>query len=325
MDTNSYMEAENKDWDRFVMETSVNGVFLQTRKFLSYHPAKRFMDCSVVIREKEKIIAVCPACYETDSGRKNVISHKGSTYGGLIVAPEVFRTNKIMQIIDSMEVFYRNQNIKKIVYKMTPDIISGRQSDLLNFCLRHAGYKERQELNFYIDFQYYEEDVFKNFNQCRKRNVHTCMKQGMYGKQISEDEDIREFFSLLCESLNKYKVAPVHSFSELLRLRDMFGQEIRFMGVYLEDRMVAGTMLFYFEQTKCLHTQYLAADPSMEKLSPMSFLYYYVIQYAKKTDCRYLSWGIATDHDGNLNMGLIQAKEAVGSRQTINRIFEKEI
>ena len=325
METYGYTDSENKDWDRFVMEKSVNGVFLQTRKFLSYHPAERFQDCSVIVREKGKIIAVCPACYETDGVEKNVISHKGSTYGGLIVAPEVCRTNKIMQIIDSMEVFFRNQNIKKIVYKLTPDIISDRPSDLLNFCLRHAGYQERQELNFYIDFRNYEEDVFKNFNQCRKRNVHSCMKLGMYGTQISEDADIKEFYLLLCESLNKYKVTPVHSFTELLRLRDMFEREIRFIGVYLDDKMAAGTMLFYFEQTKCLHTQYLAADPSMEKLSPMSFLYYYVIQYAKKKDCQYLSWGIATDHEGNLNMGLIQAKEAVGSRQTINRVFEKEI
>lgn len=33
-----YSPELEKRWDRFVMNDSVNGTFLQTRKFLNYHP-----------------------------------------------------------------------------------------------------------------------------------------------------------------------------------------------------------------------------------------------------------------------------------------------
>ena len=308
-----------------MLNNSVNGTFLQTRKFLSYHPKDRFCDSSFMIEDKERIVAVCPACVKEFNGNKDLFSHNGSSYGGLICHPEIYKTEKLLEIISVVESYWRERGVKKLLYKITPDILSRRPSDLLNFCLKHKGYMERQELNFYINFEDYIEDICKNFNKCRKRNISNGMKVGMYEKTISEIADLHTFYELLCKTLKKYNVVPVHSFHELLLLQNMFQKEISFIGIYLGDQMIAGTMVFYFEQTQCLHTQYLAADPVLEKISPMSFLYYAVIKYAKNRGCRYLSWGIATDHEGNLNMGLIQAKEAVGSRQAINRIFEKEL
>lgn len=41
-------EFEQK-WDYFVMNDSVNGTFLQTRRFLNYHPLDRFEDCSLLV------------------------------------------------------------------------------------------------------------------------------------------------------------------------------------------------------------------------------------------------------------------------------------
>ena len=41
-----YTEEQQERWDRFVMEQSANGTFLQTRRFLYYHPAGRFRDDS---------------------------------------------------------------------------------------------------------------------------------------------------------------------------------------------------------------------------------------------------------------------------------------
>ena len=34
-----YNEQDEEIWDDFVMEKSVNGTFLQTRRFLNYHPS----------------------------------------------------------------------------------------------------------------------------------------------------------------------------------------------------------------------------------------------------------------------------------------------
>ena len=46
-----YKSDMESRWDRFVMEESVNGTFLQTRKFLNYHPEGRFQDASFSSRK----------------------------------------------------------------------------------------------------------------------------------------------------------------------------------------------------------------------------------------------------------------------------------
>lgn len=319
-----FEEKYSEIWDDFIFKQSVNGTFLQTRKFLSYHPSGRFRDGSFLIEDKGKIIAVCPACIEESDGKNMLISHRGSTYGGLIVSAQVYKTNKILDIIQTAENYLQNKGFRKLVYKITPDIFSKYTSDLLCFCLGHIGYRERQELNFYIDFDKYEKEIMQNFDNGRKGNVKNCMKAGMTERQIYTNEELDEFYNLLCYTLKKYSLHPVHSYQELCLLRDMFLDEVSFMGIFMSGKMAGGAMLFHFNQTKCIHVQYLASDPKLNKLSPMSFLYYSIISYAMKQKVRYLSWGIATDHEGNLNMGLIHAKEAVGSIQAINRVFEKE-
>lgn len=56
-----YTEEQQERWDRFVMEQSANGTFLQTRRFLNYHPTGRFRDDSRMIFHKQELVAVCPA------------------------------------------------------------------------------------------------------------------------------------------------------------------------------------------------------------------------------------------------------------------------
>ena len=56
-----YTAEQQERWDHFVMEHSANGTFLQTRRFLNYHPAGRFRDDSRMIFHKQELVAVCPA------------------------------------------------------------------------------------------------------------------------------------------------------------------------------------------------------------------------------------------------------------------------
>ena len=60
-----YTADQEAAWDRFVMQESGNGTFLQTRNFLNYHPAGRFEDASLVVtNEHDAIVAVVPAAVQ---------------------------------------------------------------------------------------------------------------------------------------------------------------------------------------------------------------------------------------------------------------------
>ena len=69
-----YTADQEAAWDRFVMQESGNGTFLQTRNFLNYHPAGRFEDASLVVtNEHDAIVAVVPAAVQQRDGKRTFV------------------------------------------------------------------------------------------------------------------------------------------------------------------------------------------------------------------------------------------------------------
>ena len=57
-----FCDSYENIWDEFLNE-SVNGTFLQSRRFLNYHPKGKFIDCSIMVYdEKNRLCAIVPAC-----------------------------------------------------------------------------------------------------------------------------------------------------------------------------------------------------------------------------------------------------------------------
>ena len=65
-----YRAEYEKQWDQFIQEKSVNGTFLQERRFLNYHREGRFKDCSILFFDKTNLIAVCRRVKCCRMGRK---------------------------------------------------------------------------------------------------------------------------------------------------------------------------------------------------------------------------------------------------------------
>ena len=118
---------------------------------------------------------------------------------------------------------------------------------------------------------------------------------------------------------------PVHTVEEIyeFQTKRLLG-ECECFGIFCGSEMLAASMMFYFEQTKVAHTQYLCANPEYNRISPMSFLYYSMLVEMKKKGYKKVSWGIVTEESGTfLNEGLVKSKEEFGSRHGINPIFLK--
>lgn len=310
-------------WDKFIQEKAVNGTLLQTRKFLSYHPKDRFKDCSIIIKNKGTIVAVCPACELSENGSRIFMSHGGSTYGGIILSPDIYKIEKIDQLIKTIEIFLCESGYEKIIYKQTPDILCLSKNDLLSFCFQYEGYNEQQELNLYIDFEKYSKQIIKNFYRGRRSCVRNCITKGMKLRELHSEDEFTRFHELLSANLKKHGKCPVHTVKELLMLKDILKDDAEFWGVDFDGQIVAGAMVFCFRKAKCMHTHYLAADLELNEYSPMSFLYYSMIEHAVKQGYRKISWGIATDHEGNINWNLCRTKESYGSSHEINRTYVK--
>ena len=94
-----YDPSWDERWDRFVMEGSANGTFLQTRRFLGYHPSGRFEDASLMALDGQELVAVCPAAAQTVDGVRMLRSHPGSTFGGLVIAPALLRAPRLVTLV----------------------------------------------------------------------------------------------------------------------------------------------------------------------------------------------------------------------------------
>lgn len=324
-----YEERNEEAWDKFVMEESVNGTFLQSRRFLNYHPAGRFQDASYIVwNGKGEIVAVCPACRREDNGEQILYSHMGSTYGGVIIRNgKWYKTHRVIEIVTCLEEKWQEDGINRVLLKQTPSLLASQDQDLTDYCLYYLGYETNRELNLYVDLTQYSDDILTEFSQGKRTNVHNCEKEGLTYRAVREEEEIQQFYALLAETLQKYDKKPVHTVEELQdfisrRLRE----ECEIFGVYKEDQMIAGSMMFYFHQAKAAHTQYLCADARYNRLSPMTYAYYAMLCEMRKRGFEKVSWGIVTEDMGRyLNDGLTSSKEAFGSRHAVDRTYLKKI
>ncbi len=323
-----YTDEQEKQWDKFVEEDCVNGTFLQTRRFLNYHPKERFEDCSYMIFDKKgNLAAVCPACWIMEGSEKIFYSHKGSTFGGILFSHKHYSLEKVLEIVESIERKADSQHFDRILLKTTPDLFCENMGELLQYALYYRKYKVYNELNLVIDYSTYKEDILSNFSQGKRTNVHNCIKRGCVLKELQDEGQIKEGYDILCETLSKYDLIPVHTMDELMDLKEnRISKEIGFWGIYLEEKMVAFSVMFYFNKANVAHSQYLGARQEYNTLSPMTYMYYCMIREMKERGFKKLSWGITTEHLGlEINMGLTKSKEAFGSKYCLNQIYEKQL
>lgn len=318
-----YEKSDKEIWDSFVIDKSINGTFLQTKQFLSYHPEDRFVDDSIMIYDDKKLIAVVPGCIIRDEKSSVYYSHKGTSYGGPIISSNYYHSEQVVVIIRTIDEYLREE-FDKAIFKITPDLFTKEKSDLLQYAFQYCGYSNYTELSTYVDLDNIHDDICSSFDRNKKRNIRKCIELGLEFRELQSDEEIVTFHKLLSINLGKFGAKPIHSVSELFNLKHNIAPgSIKFFGAFLDKDIVAAGMMFDFDGV-VFHAQNLSYDYRDNEYSPITFLYYKVIEYAKCNGYKYLSWGISTEDCGRkLNFGLIRNKESYGSKYQVNRTFYK--
>lgn len=320
-----YSAEYEQSWDKFVLTQSSNGTFLQTRNFLNYHPQGRFEDASAMVLCGEEIVAVCPACVHDEGKGLELFSHKGSTYGGIIVSKKWHSAEQYMSIVDAFDLYWKSK-YSKVTLKQTSAILSENSRDLLEFILMHKGFYKRSDLNLFIDLEKIPESVIDKFDRNKKRNIAKCEKENLIFRELRSDEEVCKFHDLLTINLTKYGVSPIHTKEELIDFRnERLKDNTKFCGVFNGENMLAAGMLFVFSNVNVIHAQNLSADYRFKDYSPITYLYYKVIEMAKREGFSKLSWGISSENmGGHVNWGLVRNKESYGSEYSLNDYFIKE-
>lgn len=314
-----YSPELDKRLDHFVECKSVNGTFLQTRRFLNYHPADRFTDASFALEKSGTIVAYFPGVAK----EQTFVSHAGTTFGGPIIAKSFYSGSRLLEILKEADQ-YLTSRFKNIRLKITPAIFAEESPDLLEYMLEHMGYTRHTELSSYCTLQSGVDPLENCDKECRRIFKKSDIP-GVSFRTLEKPEDFETFYRYLEISKSKHNVHPVHTLQELYDLKDnRIPDHIRFRGIWDNDTLVAAMMLFLFEGTKTIHGQYIAPNPDYEKFQPTTALYVRVMREAAQEGYKQISWGISTEYGGNyLNESLLRFKESLGAKACVNVRYEK--
>lgn len=314
-------------WDRFVMEETQNGTFLQTRRFLSYHPEGRFQDASLMVAmDNGELVAVVPAAECEVEGELWYRAHPGSTFGGIVLSKRLLQADKVIALVQALD-GRLCQRYRACELKITPALFAARPTELLEYALFYCDYAQETEISAYVPMAGQTPETLRaRYSATKRYELKRAEAQGLTAAWLNGEAELTAFYDLLSLNMQKFNTVPVHTLAELTDFaRARLREEIRFLGVRdASGALVAGACLFSFAQTRTLHTQYLASDTRLGGYSPSAFLYDQVLRAGLELHASQVSLGTSTFRHGHvLNIGLIQNKEGFGCEHSLNRLFTK--
>lgn len=312
LDILQFTSEDSVEWDVFC-ENSLQGTMLHSRKFLSYHE-DRFSDQSLIIYIKEKIAGVFPAAINPQDPTQ-VVSHPGSTYGGIIHHGDL-RGELMIEALSLIRAYYSNLGYQSLIYKVTPSFYhrSPAQDDLYAL-FRLGASKIRCDLSSTIDLKN-RLSLIKG----RRWGIKKAQKSGV--KIIEGQQYLPYFWKILSDNLSeRHEASPVHSLEEIKVLVERFPGEILCICAEHNDAVVAGTILFVTNQT--LHTQYIASNLMGREVSALDAVIDYCIALGNSAGKRWFDFGINNENNGLvLNNSLYAYKNGFGGGGYIQEFYK---
>ncbi len=306
-----YTPQDEVAWNTFIAQ-SKNGTFLLDRNYMDYH-AHRFHDYSLMIYKEDVLYAVLPAHKEGE----HFISHKGLTYGGLILNQKA-RAEEVIILFEEMNDWLRSEGFRQVTYKCIPWIYHHVPAEedlyaLFKVCGARLAIRDISSVIFL--------KTPLRWSQGRHCGINKALRQGV---EVSTSEDFPAFWKVLCDNLaNKYGVEPVHSLEEIELLHQRFPDNIRLYVAKKEGEVIGGTVLYV--TPRVVHSQYISASPEGKKLGVLDAIYERILHH-DFTDYPYFDFGKSTEDNGHtLNTSLIFQKEGFGGRGVCYDTYAWEI
>ena len=313
--------SQYKDVWNDTVHRSRNATFLHIRDYMDYH-ADRFVDASLLFfNDKGKCIACLPATFQEETG--TISSHAGLTYGGLLLTPEA-TSEAVRQILILTAGHLLSIGYNRLIYKPVPHIYHSIPAEEDLYWLFRAGAEiNARSVSTTISLLHP-----LPLSTLRRRKVAQANKIPFVAdlNATANFAEWQSFWDILHEVLvTRHNTVPVHSYEEIMKLREKFPQEIRLFTVKDNySQVVGGCVVFETETTA--HVQYIAANELGRNGGALDLLFSELIAYYCKRGKTYFDFGISTEQGGRfLNEGLIFQKEGFGGRAVCYDIYEVDL
>jgi hypothetical protein len=316
MDVIRYEKKYLDEWESFV-ESSNNGTIFHTRKFLSYHPADRFKDNSLIFKDKNKIIAVFTAANIKRDDRVTLISHQGASYGGFVYKDSL-SIRQAFDLTESLIDYSLNSGFQKIIITHSPFIYQKRYNNYIDFAFMKNGFDYlKREVSSVVSLDVDEDNILSLFKSEARTAVRKSEKMGVV---VKESEDFEDYYRILKNNLAmRHNVNPAHSLAEIVKLKKLFPDKIQLVGAYVKNKMIAGVINFFCNE-KVVLVFYISNNMEFQEYRAVNYLFYTIIKDAVKRGLSYLDFGLFTVNM-DPNWGLGRFKENFGARGILRDTF----
>lgn len=303
-----YTPRQAATWDDF-LELTATATFLHKRAYMDYH-AHRFVDCSLLARDNDRLVAVLPACCDGTT----VTSHAGLSYGGLHCDLRHTHADTVLHVFRAMTAFLAAEGFDTLVYKPVPHIYHRyvADDDL------YAMYRLDATLTSSALSQAIALSEPLPFDRGNKSGVNHALKQGV---TVERGGDFGIFWPVLEQVLmERHGLHPVHSVDEMRLLHSRFPDQIELWTARHEGNVVAGVVMYY--TARVAHAQYIAASPRGRELKALPLLFSRLIAQARERGFSHFDFGVSTEDGGRfLNEGLMAQKSRMGGRGVLYNTY----
>lgn len=317
----NYIDSYADHWDQFV-GNSRNGTIMQERRFIGYHGATRFNDCSLMFYDmREKLLAVMPAAVRKTE-EKIFCSHPGASHGGVVVNHS-FCARDALSLAQTLIENCRAGGFKAIEIKPVPRIYQQWPCDEIDFALRHCGFiPVDTELATVLPLG----EITPESNFISKTAIRNARKAEKAGVKVKEAVDYAAYWGILEENLSRrHGARPTHTLGEIKELISRYPDNIKLVAAYYQERMISGVVLFLLN-SRVMNCFYIAQDYNYQQIRPLNLIFYRLIDWGIKNGYHYLDWGISTENKGRLvNHGLFRFKEEFGGRGLLRETYRLEL
>ncbi len=307
---------QSERWDELVRAAPM-GTFLHSRRFLSYH-GERFSDASLLLSDDRGALrAVLPAALDPGDPER-VVSHPGTTYGGLVHDGGLY-ADGVRAAVEAICSHYAAGGAKTLRYRPVPYIYhrSPSSDDLWALAALGAS-RVGCALSCAIDLGARRAPTTR-----RARSLKKALRAGV---RVSDDPALMSAYWPVLEATldRRHAAAPVHSLEEIELLRERFGAAIRLVTSLVEDKVVAGVVLFATRQA--YHVQYMASSEEGMGVGALDAVVERCIELATQGGARYFDFGTSMqDRGSELQSGLHRFKAEFGGGGVVLESYDLDL
>ena len=316
MEIIEYSEKYKDLWDEFV-EHSNNGTMFHLQRFFDYHPPERFNWHHLMFFDKGKLVAVLPGTFENGLFESPI----GASYGSLVTKDIKFKV--AMELVSALLEYGKKNGIKEFLLTAAPMIYEDFPNQSLEFAMLWQGFN--YQLHYISSAIKLDptRDIISRFQATVRRNIRKTFKNPDIRVEVNDRYD--EFYPILLKNKARHGVKPTHSLEELYRLKELLPEKLKLFMVYLKDKPIGGSLMFYPNKNValCFYNMLLY---EYAQYKPIQRVMYEVVKDATENGYRYVDIGVSQDTKAENpmtpSMSLIDFKEKFDAKTIMRNTLQ---